>query len=93
MHPTLGAQTPLTLTLQHPGSAAAYRLTLHDWRPDGAAYPGLPDDLDDAARRRQERLVTQELPRAALPLTVAPPADCLTPWCLDLRDPALAPPP
>lgn len=91
-HPTLRAQSPLALTLQHPASATAYRVTLHDWRPDGAPYPGLPEDLHDAARRRQERLVTAVAPQSGLPPSVAPPAECVTDWCLDLRDPALAAP-
>lgn len=90
MHPTLGSQSPLTLTLQHPASATAHRVTLHDWRLDGAPYPGLPEDLDEAARRRQERLVAEAVPAATVPRAAAPPAESLTPWCLDLRDPAFA---
>ena len=77
---------------RNPASATAYRVTLHDWRPDGAPYPGLPEDLNEAARRRQARLVTEAIPHAGLPLPMTPPAECLTPWCLDLRDPAIAAP-
>jgi uncharacterized protein (DUF2126 family) len=89
LHPTLGAQSPLTLTLVHPAGDEAYAVSLHDWRRDGTPYPGLPQDLDEAARRRRERLVTARIARASVPPPLAPRAECLTPWCLDLRHPAL----
>ena len=56
LHPTALACTPLELLLRHP-RRGAFSLTLHDWRPEGGAYPGLPDDLDDARARRAARCV------------------------------------
>lgn len=56
LHPTLPPQTPVTLHLHHPALREARVVTLHEWRPDGGAYPGLPVDLADAAARRAERV-------------------------------------
>jgi uncharacterized protein (DUF2126 family) len=90
LHPSLGAQSPLALTLAHPASDEAYAVRLYDWRPDGASYHGLPQDLDEAARRRLQRLVPAPIARTSVAALLAPPSECLTPCCLDLRHPALA---
>ncbi|MCA9671954.1 MAG: transglutaminase family protein [Myxococcales bacterium] len=83
LHPSLPAHGPLTLALQHPDQGA-YCVRLHDWRPQGGAYEGLPVDQDDAMRRRQERLVLEEV---AAPATVreGAPAAALTRYCFDTR--------
>ena len=67
LHPALGAQAPVRLLLRHPGHAADYLVTLHEWRPDGEAYAGLPEDLAAASQRRADR-VTLEVaaPRPSL---------------------------
>jgi uncharacterized protein (DUF2126 family) len=84
LHPTVPAQTPLTLTLIDPTRAAAFTLVLHEWNPTGAAYDGLPRDEAEAARRRYERVVIS--PTAYQPSVLpAPPPGALSPWCLDLR--------
>ncbi|MGA7181325.1 MAG: transglutaminase family protein [Thiobacillaceae bacterium] len=85
LHPALGAQGPVRLLLRHPGHAEDYVITLHEWRPDGGAYAGLPDDLEEASKRRAERVTLDVLPGVPA-LAVRPaPAWSLSPFCLDLR--------
>jgi uncharacterized protein (DUF2126 family) len=70
LHPVLGSQAPLTLTLGHADHDVQYDITLHEWRPDGEAYPGLPADLLEAGERRAARMtvVARDRPVQA-PLT------------------------
>jgi len=83
MHPGLPAQGPIELLLWHDDDQArAYRITVHEWRPDGEAYEGLPANLDAAARRRQQRIVCTEVAREP---TRAAPAEALSACTLDLR--------
>ncbi len=85
LHPALPAQVPLRLRLRHPEQAVDHLVTLHDWRPDGTGYAGLPADLAVAAARRAERVTLEALPRDLVwPLRSAPAAG-LGPFCLDLR--------
>jgi hypothetical protein len=44
------------LTLRHPQIEEQYVVKLHEWHPDGLAYPGLPRDLEDARERRFSRV-------------------------------------
>lgn len=91
LHPSLGAQTPVTLALRHPARGLQRTIVLHEWRPGNKPYPGLPDDLDDAAARRSERVEVLE----GLPDQPLPPADDaslqrqiargLGEYCFDLR--------
>ena len=69
LHPVLGSQAPLTLTLGHADHDVLYDITLHEWRPDGEAYPGLPADLLEAGERRSARMtvVAEERPEQARP--------------------------
>ena len=85
LHPALPAQAPLRLRLRHPEQATDHLVTLHEWRPDGAGYAGLPADLAAAAARRAERVTLEALPRdPAVPVRPAP-VRGLGPFCLDLR--------
>lgn len=86
LHPALPAQGPIELLLWHDEGAAALRITLHEWRPDGGPYEGLPEDPPAARARRQARVTWESAPLPG-PLP-PPPARALTPWCLDLRQPA-----
>lgn len=65
----LGSQAPLTLTLGHADHDVKYTITLHEWRPDGEAYPGLPADLIEASERRAARInvVAKDRPVQAPP--------------------------
>jgi uncharacterized protein (DUF2126 family) len=86
LHPALPAQVPVRLRLTHPAFDDAHVVALHEWRTDGAAYPGLPVDLDDAQRRRAERAELTRAPR--VPGDAAervPPAGALGAYQLDLR--------
>ncbi len=56
LHPSLPSQAPVVLQLSRPDRTDGLQVTLHDWRPDGEAYPGLPQDRSDAAARRRERV-------------------------------------
>jgi uncharacterized protein (DUF2126 family) len=85
LHPTLGSQTPLPILLLDPGRPDAVEVTLHDWRPDGAAYDGLPSSLADAQARRSQRCLERCVPRSRLPPSRTPPRGALSPWSLDLR--------
>jgi uncharacterized protein (DUF2126 family) len=60
LHPTLGNQSPVVLTLSHPRHGH-WSMTLHPWDPDGRAYPGLPATLEHARDRRRARCVLQRL--------------------------------
>lgn len=85
LHPLLGAHGPIEMILFHSQFDDAIKVTLHEWKPQGGGYTGLPADLDEARRRREERIVVE--PLAVLPesATQEPPAHALTPYCLDLR--------
>ncbi len=82
LHPALPAQSPLVLRLAHP-LHGAYQVTVHDWRPGGGAYDGLPRDREQAAARRAERCVLA--PAAPAAPAPAPPARACGEHVLDLR--------
>jgi uncharacterized protein (DUF2126 family) len=83
LHPSLPAQGPIRLLVTTP-SADAVEATIHEWRPDNEAYDGLPKDLDDAARRRSERVKQRRVPCPTTPSRPAP-AGAVTRYCVDLR--------
>jgi uncharacterized protein (DUF2126 family) len=85
LHPTIKPHGPLTLTLSHPAIDKALSATLYNWHPEGAAYHGLPTDIDQAAARRAERLVTRTVPRAELPPAKIPAPEALSAFTFDLR--------
>ena len=84
LHPTLKKQLPLELIAFPQGATDGLRVTLHDWRPGGGTYTGLPGDQDEAASRREERFVVQLVSLAGRAFRAAP-AEALTPLALDLR--------
>jgi uncharacterized protein (DUF2126 family) len=85
LHPALSAQAPVRLLLRHPGHTADYLVTLHEWHPDGDAYPGLPEDLAAASQRRANRVALEVVPRDPAFDMRSAPAYGLNPYCLDLR--------
>jgi uncharacterized protein (DUF2126 family) len=87
LHPTLGAQSPLTLLLSHPQRSEAFEITLHEWKPEGGAYDGLPSDPAEAAARRAARCVVRPVLRAELGPATPVAARALSPYSLDLRYP------
>jgi uncharacterized protein (DUF2126 family) len=85
LHPTLGDQAPLKLRLRHPAQADDHLVTLHEWRPDGGAYAGLPEDLEAARARRAERLTVEIVPRGGDAPAVASPMPNPGDYAMDLR--------
>lgn len=85
LHPTLQAQGAIELVLSHPQWPGALQVTLHEWRPRGGGYDGLPSDHEAAAGRRSERFVTEILEAAPATPPLQPPPGSLTPYCFDLR--------
>jgi uncharacterized protein (DUF2126 family) len=85
LHPALPAQAPVHLLLRHPQHEMDYRITLHEWQPDGGAYAGLPEDLAAASQRRAERVALEMVPRDADFTPRAAPEHVLGPYGLDLR--------
>ena len=85
LHPTLGAQAPVRLTLMHPARAEALEIVLHEWRPDGAPYEGVPADLAEAAARRAARCVLRRVPITQVRPVRDLPRAALRECSLDLR--------
>jgi uncharacterized protein (DUF2126 family) len=85
LHPTLGSQSPLPILLVDPNQPDALEVTLHEWRPDGAAYDGLPWCMSDAQARRSQRCPERRVPRSRMAPSRMPPRGALSPWSLDLR--------
>ncbi|MGB5474325.1 MAG: transglutaminase family protein [Gammaproteobacteria bacterium] len=85
LHPGLGAQGPIVLTLLPPGGERGLRITLHVWQPQGEAYAGLPGSLDDARRRIRERFAVEVITADSAPEGIAPPAEAMSDYCFDLR--------
>lgn len=86
LHPSLGAQAPVQLSLHHPAHPAGRVVTLHEWHPDNEAYPGLPADLEEAARRRAERVTIREGASVGAPGEEAGAAmRGVGDYCIDLR--------
>jgi uncharacterized protein (DUF2126 family) len=54
LHPGLAPTDPLVITWERGGERLA--LELHGWIPGGGVYPGLPEDAEEARRRRRERV-------------------------------------
>jgi uncharacterized protein (DUF2126 family) len=55
LHPDLRALDPLEVVWERGGEALA--VALHGWIPGGGVYTGLPEDAEEARRRRSERAV------------------------------------
>ncbi len=85
MHPLLGAQVPVRLLLVNRAKAEALEIALHEWRPDGQAYDGLPADLGAAAERRAARCVRRRIALNQVPAVRPVPLGSLSEYSLDLR--------
>lgn len=85
LHPSIAPTNPVVLHLCHPDRAQALEVRLHNWRADGIPYDGLPDDLEDAAQRRAQRLLVKPVARADLPPGKPAPDQALTDYSFDLR--------
>ncbi|MCB1777378.1 MAG: transglutaminase family protein [Candidatus Competibacteraceae bacterium] len=85
LHPGLEAHGPLQLVLSHPQYPGALKVTLHEWRPQGGGYDGLPNDFETAAARRAERFVAEYLDDVQAEPPLEPQHEALTPYTFDLR--------
>jgi len=89
LHPGIGEQGPIILTLlapgAAPGAARGLRVTLHEWQPRGEAYTGLPESFTEARRRIRERFVIEEIGPDEMPDPIMPPETALSEYCFDLR--------
>jgi uncharacterized protein (DUF2126 family) len=85
LHPTIEPSLPVRLQLFNRRTALLLTVDYHEWRPDGGPYPGLPADLEEAAKRRCERVVMQRTQEAEPPGSRPPPPQALTDYTLDLR--------
>jgi len=85
LHPGLEAQGPIELLLNHPDQPGALRVTLHEWKPQGGGYEGLPADQTEAAIRRADRFVVESLDTVPNIPALQPPPGSLTPYSFDLR--------
>ncbi len=85
LHPGILARHCLSFLLVHRDSDEALKLNYYDWRPEGQAYPGLPNDLTDAETRRSERFVTQTVSVKNAESPKALPNSAVTDYCIDLR--------
>lgn len=84
LHPTLGVQSPVVCTVCDARGGRAWRIEMHEWKPEGGGYAGLPADRQDSDARRRARLVCEEIPIGTFEART-PPANACTEWCLDLR--------
>jgi uncharacterized protein (DUF2126 family) len=57
-HPGLPAADPLRLRWER--GTGALSIDLHGWIPGGGVYEGLPESAEEAARRRDRRVVVRE---------------------------------
>jgi uncharacterized protein (DUF2126 family) len=85
LHPSLGSQTPVRILLRHTGLHQAFLVTLHEWRPTGGGYTGLPQVLEEAAARRAERITLEPLAWDAGLAPEPGSADAPGTFCTDLR--------
>jgi uncharacterized protein (DUF2126 family) len=85
LHPAVEPRLPLRIQLHNAATQELWEVEYHEWRPDGGAYPGLPQDEADAERRRDERVARRCLTGAAPPVGLEPPAGALTAHCVDVR--------
>ncbi|MGR9108505.1 MAG: transglutaminase family protein [Gammaproteobacteria bacterium] len=85
LHPGIAPRDSITLVLAHRGRDQALEITYQEWHPHGLAYPGLPPDLEDAEKRRAERLTSRIIPFENPTQSKPIPDPALTEYCLDLR--------
>lgn len=85
LHPKMPAVDRINLILEPPNSTTALELIVFEWRPQGGAYSGLPEDLMEARNRRRERLVVSEFSTATLPAEKPMPANAVNNFCFDMR--------
>ncbi|MGA7981495.1 MAG: transglutaminase family protein, partial [Chromatiaceae bacterium] len=85
LHPGIEPRLPVRIQLYNSTTRELVDVEYYEWRPDGGAYSGLPEDEAEARRRREARVIRRSIRGASPPLTQPPPSSCLTDCCFDLR--------
>lgn len=85
LHPGITARNCIRFTLAHRGLAEALEVSYHEWQPQGLAYDGLPVDMTEANRRRDERFITRVVAVDESAWAKTPPATAVADYCLDVR--------
>lgn len=85
LHPGLAPQAPVQLRVSNESTGQDWRITLHEWKPDGGGYEGLPKDAEESRRRRRERVVVEAEAQESCAEPRVPPGLAVTPYGLDLR--------
>lgn len=85
LHPNLPAMDRIELLLTHERLLEALQLTVFNWQPQGEAYAGLPEDREEARRRRAERVVVAQVDVFGLPTPYSARAQAYGDYCFDLR--------
>ena len=87
--PLVEAIDPLEFFLTSSDGSTTWRVRMHSWRPDVEPYDGQPKDFEEARRRRNERLVVEQVERVEQvtgPIASVPIAPSkLSEHCIDLR--------
>ncbi|WP_455201210.1 transglutaminase family protein [Kaarinaea lacus] len=85
LHPGIAARNNISFVLTHPNREKALEVTYHEWQPQDLPYPGLPADMEEATRRRNERFTTRVFPVSEYSQPQNPPDTAIDDYCLDLR--------
>jgi uncharacterized protein (DUF2126 family) len=85
LHPGIKPHSSITLILANRHLDETLQITYHEWHPENEAYPGLPEDMDDAETRRSQRFTTSVIAIRGIDKPKDPPASAVTDYCLDLR--------
>lgn len=85
LHPGIIARSGIVCVLSHPDLQEALEITYHEWHPEGLAYSGLPENIDDAKQRCQERFTTKIISFKSEQKAKTLPVYAATDYCLDLR--------
>ena len=85
LHPGIASRSSITLVLANHGLNEALEITYFEWHPQGLAYPGLPENMEDARQRRGERFITRIIPFNGYDQPKVPPEPAVKDYCLDLR--------
>ncbi len=83
LSPLVEAIDPLEFFLTSADDSTTWRVRIHSWRPDAEPYDGQPKDFEEARRRRNERLVVEQVAEPIVSIPVA--AEKLSKYCIDLR--------
>jgi uncharacterized protein (DUF2126 family) len=85
LHPHIKSRGSIAFVVANRGLKEALEISYYEWQPQGLAYSGLPEDMAEAERRRDERFITKIIPFNGLEKIKTPPNSAVTDFCVDLR--------